>query len=104
MAIVNYLGTELDSNVEHELFLEEDFGLDIVVEYTPDSWMYKAGHKVSKFHNCTEFHWRFNEDEDWNLNKSAAFESDIHGTGCTRNIKDIVLVTITKAEKINDDY
>ena len=93
-----YLGEEIDSTKEKEIFSGCKFGFNVIVAYKIDSWMSKAhgSQIVDKFHNLTEihnlFHRHFGE-------KSIAFESDIHQTGCYRNIEDIEIVDIHIATK-----
>lgn len=96
-----YLGEELDTTKEHELFTDNEFGFKIDIKYTQDSW-YTT--KDDTAYNCTEFHWRFNEDEDWAREKCVAFESDIHRTGFTKEIKNIESVNIVLADKLYDEY
>jgi len=100
---INFLGTELDSTKEHELFKNDGLGFNITVTYTEDSWRYQRGYKSQTFNNCTELHWRFNEN-DGLFEKESAFESDIHGTGSTRKIKEITSVVVVEATKVEENY
>lgn len=105
MSVINYLGSVLDSTKEHELFPENgELGFDISVEYKSDSWMAKAGHPIQKFNNCTEFHWRYTDMFNEVSSDGVAFESDIHGTGCTRKIEYIKSVTIIDSVKVQEEY
>ncbi len=94
---ITYLGQELDVTKEHELFSNNEFGFKIDIQYTDDSF-YRF--KKDTAYNCTEFHWRFNQDQDLEKEKDVAFESDIHSTGFTRKIKAILSVNIELADKI----
>jgi hypothetical protein len=96
-----YLGQELDSNKEHEIFSDNEFGFKVDIKHTEESW-YRV--KEDTAYNCTEFHWRYNEKDDWVENKSVAFESDIHRTGFTREINTIESVIIEIADKLYDEY
>lgn len=96
-----YLGQELDVEKEHELFAKNEFGFKIDIQHTQESW-YSV--KADTAYNCTEFHWRYNNDDEFVKYKSVAFESDIHGTGFTRQINTIESVTITVADKLYDNF
>lgn len=79
------LGSKVNWDTELELKSEDEFGLDIVVDY-------KDGEK-RHLNNCTEFHHRF---QSIFPEVSSAFESDIHSDGCTIRINTIDTITITK--------
>jgi len=96
MTTINFLGAELDSTKEYELMKNDGLGFNITVVYTPDSWRAQKGHTTDTFKNCTEFHWRFNENEPTN-EKESAFESDIHAEGRTRKISELVSVVVEYA-------
>jgi hypothetical protein len=100
---INFLGAELDSTKEYELIKNDALGFNITVVYTSDSWRAEKGHATSKFHNCTEFHWSFNHSEDVTI-KESAFESDIHGTGCTRKNSEIKSVVVEYATEVAESY
>lgn len=100
---INFFGAELDATKEYELFKNDGLGFNITVVYTPESWRAKQGHPTDTFKNCTEFHWRFNHNEDV-IEKESAFESDIQGTGCTRKISELVSVVVEYATEVNESY
>lgn len=101
--IINFLGAELDSTKEYELFKKDGLGFNITVVYTADSWRAEKGHPKETFNNCTEFHWRYNEKSGINT-KESAFESDIHGTGCTRKVDEITSVLVEYTSEVADSY
>ena len=96
-----YLGKELDVTKEHEIFSTNEFGFKVDIKYTKESW-YPI--KEDTAYNCTEFHWKYDEDEDWETDKNVAFESDIHRTGFTRKINTIDTVIIELADMLFDSY
>ena len=95
-----YLGQELDTTKEHELFPpdEHEFGFKVDIKMTDES----EYDKNETAYNCTEVH------HLWSTNymggPSIAFESDIHGSGFTRRIDDIESVTIELAKQLYDRY
>ena len=85
-------------------YLKKDgLGFNITVTYTADSWRAEKGRTSETMNNCTEFHWRFNEKDGF-FEIESAFESDIHGTGCTRKIKEIKSVVIDYPTKVEESY
>lgn len=94
-----YLGEELDSSIEHDLYSDTEFGFKVDIKYTNESWYPE---KQATAHNCTQVH------HLWSLNymggSSIAFESDIRKTGFTRRIDDIEVVIVELAEKMYDEY
>lgn len=103
MQLINQ-NQELDNTQEHEIFSENEFGFKVTVTYKKDSWMSKhKGHQVvSVFNNCAEVHYLYEtipEDE-----QRIAFESDIHGTGCTRNVDHIESVVIELASQEEENF
>ena len=97
-----YLNKKLDTNLEHELMSENEFGFEVLIEYTENSW-YPI--KKIQLNNCTEVHWRFT-DNIFNLEPTTkvAFESDIHYGGFNREINTIKTIIITLSEKIKDEF
>lgn len=93
-----YLEEELDINKEREIISGSKFGFNVFVVYKMDSWRseYKKEKAVDIYNNCTEIHYLY---ESLRNEKRIAFESDIHGTGCTRNVDDIESVEIHIATK-----
>jgi hypothetical protein len=96
---LTYLGEELDSTKEKEILSGSKFGFNVIVVYKIDSWMskYEKEQVVDIFNNCTEVHNLF--ESFIPREKRIAFESDIHHTGCTRNVDDIESVEIHIATK-----
>lgn len=92
-----YLGTELDSSVEHELFSNNEFGFKITIGYTDESW-YPIKEEI--VFNFTEFHWMYTDMFNITPSNGVAFESDIHGTGFTRKIDVISYVNIELADNL----
>jgi hypothetical protein len=92
-----YLGDKLDTTVEHELFSNNEFGFNITIIYSEDSWMCVHEEKIviEYLKNYTEVHHLYDDD-----NKRIAFESDIKRNGCNHNVSDIKMVTIELADKI----
>ena len=58
---------------------ELNLGMKVEIKYTKNSAYYRAGVRTQTYRNVTEIHYCFNSP----LGKQTAFESDIHGTGCT---------------------
>jgi hypothetical protein len=96
-----YLGKKLNPLEEHELFSENEFGFEIGIKYTEESWYPK---KEQRIFNFTEFHWRYTDIFNETPSDSVAFESDIHGTGFTKKICDIEKVEIRLAEKLHENF
>ena len=88
-----FLGTELDVNKEHELFpTNKTLGFDAII-------VYKNGHGEVR-HNLTEVHHLYKNP----FEPSIAFESDIHSTGGTAKVQDIVAVVIVLATEKANEY
>lgn len=96
-----YLGEELDSSIEHELITESEFGFNIKIKYTEESW-YRD--KNEETFNRTEFHWRYDEYHGGKLGERCAFESDIHQTGFTRECSCIEEIEIVMSDKLYEKY
>mgnify|MGYP001558584137 CR=1 FL=1 len=96
-----YLGQVLDTENEHELFSNNEFGFKIDIKHTKES-----GYKVKEdtAYNCTEFHWRYTDIFNPIPSNKVAFESDIHKTGFNREIKTIESVTIELADKLYEKF
>ncbi len=95
--ILTYLGKHVNpaANIEFIPEKENKFGFIAIVTYKPGSSY--AGHDQN-FHNLTEVHNNFNYDG------SIAFESDIHSTGCTREIRGIETCDIVLATELAENY
>lgn len=96
-----YLGTDLDTDKEQEIFPPKDaeFGFIVHIKMTEQSW---CGGKEYTIYNCTEVHHLWSKD--YMGGASIAFESDIHKTGFTRRIKDVECVTIELAHTFYSIY
>lgn len=99
-AKITYLGKDLDVSQEHELFSENEFGFNIQIKYTEDSW-YPV--KEQRLFNFTEFHWRYTDIFNTEPSDGVAFESDIHCTGCTRKVNVIESVNIELANELHNE-
>lgn len=88
--MISYLGKQLDAAQEHEL-IKKSPGFCVEVVFGP-----KYGNKTSVFHNITEVHWIY---PDSITGDRVALESDVHSTGFTYDINDIVSINITIEEK-----
>lgn len=100
-----YLGEEIDSSVEQEIFYDEakhPFGFDVILTYKDGET--KPEHKVNTHHNCTEVHHLYNDLGIINGDKRIALESDLHGTGGTRDINRLISVDITIAKVMADHH
>lgn len=96
-----YLNKKLDTNLEHELMSENEFGFEVLIEYTENSW-YPI--KKIQLNNCTEVHWRFTDIFNLEPTTKVAFESDIHSTGFNREIETIKIIEIKHSNKIEEKY
>ena len=96
-----YLNKKLDTNLEHELMSENEFGFDVLIVYTEDSWY---PFKKYKLNNCTEVHWRFTDIFNPEPTTRVAFESDIHKNGFNREINTIKSIIITLSEKEEEEF
>jgi len=95
-------GIEINSEYELEINTEEDFGFDIEVKYKED--VYDDAEDI--YHNCTEFHHLYNKKgmKDFPDRISSAFESDIHSTGCTRQINLLEYIKVDIAKVLHEKY
>ena len=95
------LNEELDINLEHEIISKNEFGFDVLIVYTEDSWY---PFKKYKLNNCTEVHWRFTDIFNPEPTTRVAFESDIHYGGFNREISTIKSIIITLSEKEEEEF
>ena len=95
------LNEELDINLEHEIISKNEFGFDVLIVYTEDSWY---PFKKYKLNNCTEVHWRFTDIFNPEPTTRVAFESDIHKNGFNREINTIKSIIITLSEKEEKEF
>jgi hypothetical protein len=98
---LTFLGKQQDCNKELEVFSEpeHEFGFIAKVIFKQDSWY---EYKEVFYTNLTEVHFRYN---DVIHNRSrVAFESDIHRTGCTKELDDIESIEVTKANMLYSSY
>ena len=90
-----YLGQELDTEQEHELFSTNEFGFIVKINKT-------NSFPVEVYYNCTEVHHKY-EPMIGNRDK-IAFESDIHRTGFNYLISNCDTVTIELATQLYEDF
>lgn len=90
-----YLGQELDTEQEHELFSTNEFGFKVVIEKS-------YNFIVEVYYNCTEVHHKY--EPIFGERDKIAFESDIHKTGFNTFISDCDTVTIELATKLYDNF
>lgn len=96
-----YLNEELDINLEHEIISKKEFGFEVLIEYTENSW-YPI--KKIQLNNCNEIHWRFTDIFNTEPTTRVAFESDIHRTGFNREIETIKSIEIKLSNKIEKEF
>ncbi len=65
---------------------EENFGFKVKIKYTENSAYARNETESDIYRNVTEIHYCYPSSVNF---KSVAFESDIHGTGCTIPLDDI---------------
>lgn len=87
-------GITLDPSIEHEINAD-GYGVDVTV--------IDKDRSARTFHNCTEVHYKFPHTMR-HFGDACAFESDIHGTGCTRHLDNLMVISIVKATQRHDDY
>lgn len=85
-------GANIDWNREIEVNSIDEFGMDVIIHL-------KDGTSQTR-NNCTEFHHRF----DSVIAESSAFESDIHSTGGTMELKRIDKIEVVLATKKHENY
>lgn len=86
---------------EIELFSTNEFGMNITICY---DW-FDGFRTTETRHNCTELHHLFDKkDSRWFHELSSAFESDIHGTGGTKSVKNLRWIKLEQALKIHKEY
>lgn len=78
----------------------QNLGMTVNVKYHPESLFYAKGVKFQTFHNVTEIHYNYAPGSE----SSIAFESDVHSTGQTHDIKDIMEYEAVTALSIADDF
>lgn len=87
-------GITLDPTIEHEINAD-GHGMDVTV-------IAKDGY-TRTFHNCTEVHYMFPRTIH-SFGEACAFESDIHSTGCTRDLDNLMVISIATATQRHDNY
>lgn len=115
-----FLGKTIDHDKEHEIFAHSaehfelykrdsrphqsnypefsEYGFNAKVLFTKEGRYEGATHT---YYNLTEIHNLFGNFEP---RPEIAFESDIHGTGGTRYLQDIISVRITPATKKHRNF
>ena len=86
-------GKRHDVNTEIELLSERKHGMNITIKYKKDISNHYAGKRDVR-HNCTEFHHLFESTVN---DRCSAFESDIHGTGGTKDVDLIEWIKVRRA-------
>ena len=84
---------------EIELVSDSEFGLNITIlnkERNVGGEIHPS--RIEVFHNCTELHHKYDSGV------RTAFESDIHSTGCTKDIKHIDWIRVDMAEEISKTF
>ena len=87
-------GKEVDNTKEMEI-MNDDFGFNVSVEFKHDSNWDNETHL-----NCTEVHYLYHDFGG----PKIAFESGIHGSGCTRETNEIERVIIITATRKHDHF
>ena len=96
-----HLENIIDNTKEQEIYSDDEYGLDVLVIYSEDSWINKQQNKqvIDVFNNCTEIHYMYDSK-----NKRIAFESDIHQSGCNHSIDDIETIVIKLSTERNINF
>jgi hypothetical protein len=98
-----FKGVNLDPQLEHEIFAQGEYGMTIKVEFNENG--IRKGYNASELHNnVTEFHYDYPSPFRATQGKQAAFESDLHGTGCTRYVNDLKRIEITIATEMAEEF
>jgi len=99
-----YLGEKVNNRKEQNIESEGlEFGFCVEIKYKRDSWNYKYIQKAV-LHNCTQVHYGYTEMGTIQPLTKIAFESDIHSTGFSGEIKDIESVNIKIENKRHKEY
>ena len=98
MKILNFLGQELDPSKEHEIKIKIDlnehpYGVTAIVKLNKKLFTEQIDGDLVELNNLTEIHNLYPTP----VGKRIAFESDIHGTGFTYDVEDIISVHIVHA-------
>lgn len=94
-------GKDLDNTIEHELKSDSVHGFNVHINFKHGTPYHKDNPEGVKYYNVTEVHWMF--ESMLGHRKMVAIESDIHHTGCTKEIAEIESLTITDARKLEKD-
>mgnify|MGYP003648010651 CR=1 FL=1 len=90
-----------DCQRELEIFNDDNpFGFNCIVIYKEGVW---KDIKFAEKHNVTEVHYLYKTYESYS-GKRCAFESDIHRTGMTVDLKEIDAIIVTKATCMYQDF
>jgi len=94
-------GKSLPWTEEIEIMDESEFGMNITINVD----YYVVGNVTETRHNCTELHHLFDKGRVTSFeDMSSAFESDIHGTGGTKEMRKLKWVKAEKALKLHNSY
>ena len=88
-----YHGKLQDSTKELEIFPKNEFGDNAIV-------IFKNG-RSEIYHNLTEVHYLF---DSIFKTPACAFESDIHGNGCTRDLDKLELIVVYPAVQLENEF
>ena len=103
-------GVEHPIDKELELDDNSEFGMDITIEYVDG--FHQRDDNVDVRQNCTEFHHLYNKKscdefkDEFHLMMGyrSAFESDIHGTGGTRDVFNIKTITVRLSTELHETH
>jgi len=92
--IVNNI--EQDVNKELEIFSKTEFGMTACI-------IFKDGTSEIR-NNLTEVHYMFQSPTIAQFGHSCAFESDIHGTGGTIDLRNLIAIVVYPATEKAKNY
>lgn len=97
MKTLKFCGVPLSTEVGKEIFgLNIPHGYDVTVKYAAVPF----GVHTGTLHNVTEVHHLYETP----IGKRIAFESDIHMTGCTYDVKELDEVIIEPAQEKHKEF
>lgn len=89
-------GITLDSNEEHELFSDSEFGFEVIITGNRK--------KLVKVNNITEVHHLYNIKYDEPGKPKTAFESDIHSNEFVIQSTSVLRIEILNATKLSTEF